>query len=62
MAAFAEHWPDIRHEPWRHLRDLQNLRDHPFSFYEKLGYTVIGVLPDAGGEGKHDIFMAKKLC
>lgn len=52
---------DLWHEPWRHLRDLQNLHDHPFGFYQRLGYTVVGFLPDADGEGKPDIFMAKKL-
>jgi aminoglycoside 6'-N-acetyltransferase I len=44
-----------------HLAHLENRRDHPFAFYLKLGYTVVGVLPDASGPGKPDIFMAKRL-
>jgi len=43
------------------LRDLQNPGGHPLGFYQRLGYTVVGVLPDANGPGKPDIFMAKRL-
>lgn len=34
---------------------------HPFGFYRKLGYEVVGLLPDVNGRGKPDIFMAKRL-
>ncbi len=34
---------------------------HPFLFYQKQGYKVVGVLPDAHGEGRPDILMAKRL-
>jgi aminoglycoside 6'-N-acetyltransferase I len=34
---------------------------HPFVFYRKLGYEVVGLLPDVNGPGKPDIFMAKRL-
>jgi aminoglycoside 6'-N-acetyltransferase I len=44
------------------LRDLRDLgRGHPFQFYQWLGYTVTGVLPDANGVGKPDIFMSKRV-
>jgi hypothetical protein len=29
--------------------------------YEKLGYVVGGVLPDANGRGRPDIFMARQV-
>lgn len=45
-----------------HAARIQNPRRHPFAFYQKLGYVVIGVLPDANGLGKPDIFMAKSLA
>ena len=35
---------------------------HQTAFYLKLGYTISGVLPDANGPGKPDIFLAKRLC
>lgn len=41
------------------LRDLG--RSHPFLFYRKLGYVVTGVMPDANGRGKPDIYMSKLL-
>lgn len=34
---------------------------HPFTFYQRVGYYVTGVLPDADGPGRHDILMAKRL-
>jgi GNAT superfamily N-acetyltransferase len=34
---------------------------HPYSFYRRLGYAVVGVLPDVDGMGKHDILMAKRI-
>jgi aminoglycoside 6'-N-acetyltransferase I len=43
------------------LRELRNLRDHPFTFYQRLGFEVVGVIPDANGPGKPDILMAKSL-
>jgi predicted acetyltransferase len=36
-------------------------RRHPFEFYQKLAYVVVGIVPDANGPGKPDILMAKRL-
>ena len=41
------------------LRDLG--RGHPFLFYLKLGFVVTGVMPDANGPGRPDIYMSKPL-
>ncbi|MCL2199371.1 MAG: GNAT family N-acetyltransferase [Defluviitaleaceae bacterium] len=34
---------------------------HQSAFYMKLGYKIIGVMPDANGRGKPDIILAKPL-
>jgi len=34
---------------------------HQSAFYLKLGYKIVGVIPDANGKGKPDIFFAKQL-
>jgi aminoglycoside 6'-N-acetyltransferase I len=44
-----------------HLARVQNLRNHPFTFYQRLGFTIVGVMPDANGPGKPDILMAKRI-
>ena len=43
-----------------HLANLENLRGHPYEFYAKLGFSIIGVMPDAKGWSKPDIYMAKR--
>lgn len=46
---------------WEHIAQIKNLRGHPYEFYQKLGFVIVGVMPDANGLGKPDIFMAKRL-
>lgn len=41
--------------------NIQNLHRHPFEFYQKLGFVIVGVIPDANGPGKPDILMAKRV-
>lgn len=44
-----------------HLTQIKNLKKHPYEFYQKLGYVIVGVIPDANGLGKPDILMAKSM-
>jgi aminoglycoside 6'-N-acetyltransferase I len=53
---------DLYDDVPRHIADLRDLgRCHPFLFYRKLGYVVTGIVPDANGRGRPDIFMSKRL-
>jgi len=52
---------DLYPDGLEHLRRIAPTDRHPYTFYRRLGYTVVGVLPDVGGFGKHDILMAKRI-
>lgn len=43
------------------IRNLDESNPHPFGFYQKCGYQIVGLVPDANGARKPDIFMAKRL-
>ncbi len=34
---------------------------HPIGFYRRVGFSLVGVIPDANGPGKPDIILAKPL-
>jgi len=52
---------DLYPDPLAAVNELTSRGSHPFEFYRKLGYAVVGVLPDANGYGKPDIYMAKRV-
>ena len=52
---------DLYENLWEKIRDIRNYKNHPFAFYQKLGYIITGVVPDANGRGKPDILMGKKI-
>jgi aminoglycoside 6'-N-acetyltransferase I len=52
---------DLYENLWEKVRDIRNLKNHPFEFYQKLGYIITGVVIDANGIGKPDILMSKKI-
>jgi hypothetical protein len=52
---------DLYLDPLGAAARIQNLGRHPFEFYRKMGFAIVGVLPDANGFGKPDIFMAKRV-
>lgn len=43
------------------LRSVRNLKHHPYDFYLRVGFKIVGVMPDANGPGKPDIFLAKRV-
>ena len=52
---------DLFDQLFEKITTMRNLADHPYSFYERCGYQVVGVIPDANGWHKPDILMAKRL-
>jgi aminoglycoside 6'-N-acetyltransferase I len=52
---------DLYPDPLEKLAAISSQHQHPFGFYQKLGFVLAGVLPDANGWGKPDIFLSKRL-
>ena len=52
---------DLFPHVWEHVTKIKNLKRHPYEFYQKQGYVIVGVMPDANGLGKPDILMAKSV-
>ena len=52
---------DLYHDLPGRLAAIRNLKRHPFEFYRKCGFVIVGVVPDANGPGKPDILMAKRV-
>jgi aminoglycoside 6'-N-acetyltransferase I len=52
---------DLYPDPLAHLARIENLGEHPYEFYQKMGFVIVGVMPDANGPGKPDIYLAKRV-
>jgi aminoglycoside 6'-N-acetyltransferase I len=52
-----ELYPDVLGAAQR----MVSTNNHPFIFYQKLGFVVTGLVPDANGFGKPDILMCKRV-
>lgn len=52
---------DIFEGPLQLAANIRNLRGHPYEFYQKQGYVIVGVMPDGNGYGRPDIYMAKRI-
>lgn len=53
---------DLYDDLWEKVRNLSNPGGHAIGFYMRCGYRLVGVLPDANGYGKPDLYLAKRLC
>lgn len=52
---------NLYEDPWDKIANIQNLKGHPYEFYQKMGYVITGVVPDANGRGKPDIILSKRI-
>jgi aminoglycoside 6'-N-acetyltransferase I len=52
---------DLYENLWDKVKSIRNLKNHPFEFYQKMGYVITGVVIDANGIGKPDILMSKRV-
>jgi aminoglycoside 6'-N-acetyltransferase I len=52
---------DLYENTWEKIQNIRNSKNHPFTFYQKIGYVITGVVPDANGRGKPDILMSKRV-
>ena len=52
---------DLYEDLWDKIKNIRNLKSHPFEFYQKMGYIISGVVIDANGIGKPDILMSKRV-
>ena len=55
------HGVDLFPDVLAKARGAESVDGHPLGFYQRLGYEVTGLVPDANGFGKPDILMAKRL-
>jgi aminoglycoside 6'-N-acetyltransferase I len=56
-----ELYPDVLGAAQRMVSTPDQRPNHPFVFYQKLGFVVTGLVPDANGFGKPDIMMCKRV-
>ena len=43
------------------IKNIKNINKHPYEFYQKNGYYIVGIIPNANGKNKPDIWMWKSL-
>lgn len=53
---------DLYPNPLEKLAQIEDINGHPYRFYQKVGFSLVGVIPDANGFGKPDILLAKRIA
>lgn len=57
-AANVDLYPDVL----GHAGRIRVTGRHPVDFYRRQGFVVVGLIPDANGPGRPDIWMAKRVA
>lgn len=52
---------DLYTDTASHIAAAHVVRPHPLAFWQRVGYTVVGVVPDAEGAGEPSIQLARRL-
>ena len=53
---------DLYDDTFEKIKAIRNIGGHPYEFYQKCGFSIVGVIPDANGLGKPDIWLAKRIA
>ena len=43
------------------IKNIKKYKNHPYEFYQKCGYTIVGIIPNANGLNKPDIWLWKDI-
>ena len=52
---------DLYQAPAAAIATFKCLKPHPVAFYQKNGFKIVGIMPDADGPGKPGITLAKRV-
>ncbi|HEX3476598.1 MAG TPA: GNAT family N-acetyltransferase [Kofleriaceae bacterium] len=52
---------DLYDDTFARLATVEARRPHPVEFWRRIGYQIVGVIPDAEGPGKPSITLARRL-
>ncbi|MGI9272773.1 MAG: GNAT family N-acetyltransferase [Woeseiaceae bacterium] len=52
---------DLYNDPIAAMQDIESFATSPLPFWQNLGFTVVGLMPDEEGKGKPGIHLARRL-